>query len=183
MPYLAHDYAFLLIRNHYFASALSVLEKLAPALTKPDERLLVESSIAWAAAATGRDEQHRVAERYVTRMATAHPEYAAASFIHLAHASRYVGEWKEAARYASTAEEIAGRRGDAALALEAAALRLEIADRTPPEGENAVPYPYEVEAVEKLFSIRLRRWLAPDRRGSGANVKAANAADLDRRRL
>jgi tetratricopeptide (TPR) repeat protein len=183
VPYLAHDYAFLLIRNRYFAAALTLLEKLAPAITKPEERLLVQSSVAWAAAAANHHEQHRAAEKYVLETATAYPEYAAAGFIHLAHASRFVGERDEARAYATRAEEIAGRRGDAALALEAAALRLEIAARTPPERENAVPPPYSVEAVEKMFSVRLRRWLAPDRRGTKANAKAANASDLERRRL
>jgi hypothetical protein len=183
VPYLTHDYAFLLIRNRYFASALRLLEKLAPAITKPEERLLVQSNLAWAAAAASHPEQHRAAEKYVLETAKPYPEYAAASFIHLAHASRFVGEWYEAAAYAARAEEIAGRRGDAALALEAAALRLEIAARTPPEGENTDPSPYAVQAIEKMFSVRLRRWLAPDRRGVKANAKAANATDLERRRL
>jgi tetratricopeptide (TPR) repeat protein len=183
VPYLTHDYAFLLIRNRYFASALRLLEKLAPAITKPEERLLVQSNLAWAAAAASHHEQHRAAEKYVLETAKPYPEYAAASFIHLAHASRFVGEWYEAAVYAARAEEIAGRRGDAALALEAAALRLEIAARTPPEGENTDPFPYAVQAIEKMFSVRLRRWLAPDRRGVKANAKTANATDLERRRL
>ena len=183
VPYLAHDYAFLLIRNRYFASALSLLEKLAPAITKPDEGLLVQSNVAWAAAAAGHHAQHRAAEKYVLETARAYPEYAAASFIHLAHASRFVGEWDEGVAYATRAEETAGKRGDAALALEAAALRLEIAARTPPERENSIPCPYAVEAIEKMFSVRLRRWLAPDRRGAEANAKAANASDLERRRL
>ena len=83
VPYLAHDYAFLLIRNRYFASALSLLEKLAPAITKPDERLLVQSNVAWAAAAAGHHAQHSAAEKYVLETAKTYPEYAAASFIHL----------------------------------------------------------------------------------------------------
>jgi hypothetical protein len=40
-----------------------------------------------------------------------------------------------------------------------------------------------MEAIEKMFSVRLRRWLAPDRRGVKANTEAANATDLERRRL
>ncbi|HEX6369789.1 MAG TPA: hypothetical protein VF006_12795 [Longimicrobium sp.] len=183
VPYLAHDYAFLLIRNRYFASALTLLEKLAPAITKPEERLLSQSSLAWVAAAAGRYEQHRAAEKYVLDAATAYPEYAAASFIHLAHASRFVGASDDAAVYAARAEEIAASRCDSALAEEAAALRLVIAAGTPPERENPDPCPYAVEAVERMFSVRLRRWLAPDRRGTGANAKAANATDQERNRL
>lgn len=183
VPYLAHDYAFLLIRNRYFASALALLEKLAPAITKPEERLLVQSSIAWVAAAVGRYEQHRAAEKYVLDAATAYPEYAAASFIHLAHASRFVGAFDDAAGYAARAEEIAASRRDSALAEEAAALRVAAAARTPAERENTDPCPYPVETIAKMFSVRLRRWLAPDRRGTGAGAKAANATDQERKRL
>jgi tetratricopeptide (TPR) repeat protein len=183
VPYLAHDYTFLLIRNRYFAPALALLEKLAPAITKPEERVLVQSSIAWAAAAAGRYEPHRAAEKYVLETAKAFPEYAAASYIHLAHAARFLGEWDQAAQYSEYAEDIAGRRGEAALQEEAAMLRLDIISRTEPGRENPVPCPYAVEAIERTFSIRLRRWLAPDRRGTGANAKPANAADRERKRL
>lgn len=183
VPYLAHDYAFFLIRNRYFAAALSLLEKLAPAITNPDERVLVESSIAWAAAADAHDAQSRKAEKYVLNTAGAHPEYAAAAFIHLAHASRFMGEWQLADAYATQAQEIAGRRGDSGLTLEATALRQAIAARIPPEGENPEPSPYTVESTAKIFSVRLRRWLAPDRRGTGANLMPVNATDLERRRL
>lgn len=183
VPYLAHDYTFLLIRNRYFAPALALLEKLAPAITKPEERVLVQSSIAWAAAAAGRYEPHRVAEKYVLETAKAYPEYAAASYIHLAHAARFLGEWDQAARYSEYAEDIAAKRGEAALREEAAMLRLDIVARTKPGRENPVPCPYAVEVIERTFSIRLRRWLAPDRRGTGANAKPANAADRERKRL
>ena len=183
VPYLAHDYTFLLIRNRYFASALLLLEKLVPAISKPEECVLVQSSIAWAAAAAGRHEHHRAAEEYVLRTASRYPEYAAASFIHLAHASRFIGAWDQAAEHAARADEIARRRRDAALAEEAAALRRVITERTAPERENTVPPPYAVEVIEKMFSIRLRRWLVPDRRGTAANARPANATDPERRRL
>lgn len=183
VPYLAHDYTFLLIRNRYFAPALALLEKLAPAITKQEERVLVQSSIAWAAAAARRYEPHRTAEKYVLETAKAYPEYAAASYIHLAHAARFLGEWDQAAQYSSYAEDIAAKRDEAALRQEAATLRLEISSRSEPKRENPVPCPYAVEAIERTFSIRLRRWLAPDRRGTGANAKPANAADRERKRL
>lgn len=185
VPYLAHDYTFLLIRNRYFTPALLLLEKLAPAITKPEERLLVQSSVAWAAAAAGRYEQHRAAEKYVLDTAGTYPEYAAASYIHLAHAARFAGKWDAATEYAAHAEEIAGKRRDAALAEEAATLRQVIAARIPPERENSVPWPDAVESefIEKMFAIRLRRWLAPDRRGTEANARPANTTDRDRRRL
>lgn len=183
VPYLAHDYTFLLIRNRYFVPALAMLEKVAPAIAKPEERLLVQSSIAWAAAAAGRHEAHRAAERYVLETAPFHMEYAAASYIHLAHAARFVREWDKAAKYAAHAEEIATRRRTPALREEAATLRLDVDLRKVPEGENPVPCPYEVEVIERTFSIRLRRWLAPDGRGIGANAKPANVADRERKRL
>jgi hypothetical protein len=182
VPYLAHDYAFLLIRHGLFANALALLDKLTPAITKPEERLLVESNVAWAAAAMGRLERYRRAERYVRDLAVAYPEYAAAGLIHLAHAARLNGEWSQAAAYASRAGEIAAARNDQALLAEASALRNEIAAGTPGVRTSA---PHDADALalmDKNFAIRLRRWLAPDRRGTGAS-KRASVKDLERTRL
>jgi tetratricopeptide (TPR) repeat protein len=183
VPYLAHDFAFLLIRNRYFASALSLLEKLDPAITKPEERVLVQSGIARAAAAVGHYEKYRAAAKYTVETARTYPQYAHASFVHLACALRSTGEWDEAANYVERAEQIARMARDSVVEQVAAELRLEIAARIPAERENTAPCPYSMEIIEKMFTIRLRRWLAPDRRGTGANAKSANAADRERRRL
>lgn len=183
VPYLAHDFAFLLIHNQYFYSALPLLEKLSPAIHKPEERMLVQSGLARAAAACGRNEQSRTAAQHVVEAARTYVQYAPASFVHLAHAARSLGEWGEAADHAARAEQIARKVRDTAVEQDAKLLRAEIAARNPPERENPNPCPYRVEMIEKMFAIRLRRWLAPDRRGTGANAKPANAADLERKRL
>lgn len=183
VPYLAHDFAFLLIHNRYFHSALPLLEKLAPAIRRPDERMLVQSGLARAAAACGRREQSRAAEENVLEAAKAYVQYAPASFVHLAHAARSRGDWDVAAQHAARAEQIARKVRDAAIEQDAKLLSAQIAERTPPERENAEPCPYAVEVIDKMFTMRLRRWLAPDRRGAGANEKPANAPDLERKRL
>lgn len=183
VPYLAHDYAFLLIRHRYFSAALALLEKLAPAITKPEERVLVESAIARAAAAIGRFEQSRAAAQYALETCKTYPEYAHASYVHLAQALRYAGEWGSAGEYVRRAEQMARDLRDAEVERVASEVQAEIAARIPPERENPGPLPYAVEAIEKMFSIRLRRWLAPDRRGTEANATATNAADRERHRL
>ena len=96
---------------------------------------------------------------------------------------RSVGEWDAAAEYVERAEQIARAVQDSVVEQGAAELRLEIAARISAERENPAPCPYSMEIIEKMFAIRLRRWLAPDRRGTGANAKLANAADQERRRL
>jgi len=183
VPYLAHDFAFLLIRNRYFASALSLLEKLDPAITKPEERVLVQSGIAHAAAALGHHEQYRAATKYALETGRTYSQYAHASLVHIACASRAAGEWDSAAEYVERAEQIARTVRDAVVEQVATELRSEIAARVPAERENTAPRPYPMEMIEKMFAIRLRRWLAPDRRGTGANAKPSNAADRERRRL
>jgi tetratricopeptide (TPR) repeat protein len=183
VPYLAHDFAFLLIRNRYFASALSLLEKLDRAIVKPEERVLVQSGIARAAAAVGRYEQYRAAAKYALETGMTYPQYAHASLVHLAYALRSAGEWDAAAEYVERAEKTARTVRDSVVEQVAVELRLEIAARIPAEQENTAPCPYSMEIIEKMFAVRLRRWLAPDRRGTGANAKPANAADQERRRL
>jgi tetratricopeptide (TPR) repeat protein len=183
VPYLAHDYAFLLIRHRYFGAALGLLEKLAPAISKPEERVLVQSAIARTAAAIGRYEQARAAAQDALETAKTFPQYAHASLVHIAYALRSAGEWDAAAEHVASAEQMARVLRDAEVERVAAELRQEITKRVPPERENRDAFPYAVELIEKMFSIRLRRWLAPDRRGTEANATAANAADRERRRL
>ncbi|HEY0025705.1 MAG TPA: hypothetical protein VGB24_22650 [Longimicrobium sp.] len=183
VPYLAHDYAFLLMRHRYFSAALALLEKLAPAITKPEERVLVQSAIARAAAAVGRFEHSRAAAQYALETGKIYPEYAHASYVHLAQALRYAGEWDSAAEYVRRAEQMARDLRDAEVERVASEVQVEIAARIPPERENPAPFPHAVATIDKMFSIRLRRWLAPDRRGTEANTTATNAADRERRRL
>jgi tetratricopeptide (TPR) repeat protein len=183
VPYLAHDFAFLLIRKRYFGSALLILEKVAPAIRKPDESMLIQGAIARAAGATHQRARYQSAVNWVLEMATVYPQYAAGSLFHLAHGARSVGEWDEAAKYAGRAEHLASIRRDSALVQMISDLRAEIVARTQPEQENTIPCPPAMAAIERMFTIRLRRWLAPDRRGAGANANGANAADLERSRL
>lgn len=183
VPYLAHDYALLLIRNRYFAAALTLLEKLAPAITKPEERVLVQGSIARAAAAAGRFEQFREVTAQALDTARIYTEYAHSLYLQVAYALRSAGEWDSADDYAARAERTAEIVKDAVVGQLASELRAEIAARIPPDQENVDPCPYAVEVIEKMFSFRLRRWLAPDRRGAGANAKTVNAADRERSRL
>ncbi|WP_420126417.1 hypothetical protein [Longimicrobium sp.] len=183
VPYLAHDYAFLLIRNRYFSAALALLEKLAPAITKPEERVLLQSTMARAAAGAGRFDQFRVMAQHALDTARTHPEYAHACYLQLGYALQSAGEWEAAADYASRAEQGARMLKDAVVEQFASELRGEIAARVPAERENAEACPYAVELIERMFSFRLRRWLAPDRRGTGANAQPVNAADRERAKL
>lgn len=182
VPYLAHDYAFMLIRHRHYSPALPLLEKIFRAITKPEERLLVQSSIAWAAAAAGRHDQHRQAEKYVLDAADAYPEYAVAGLIHLAHAARLLDRWEDAAAYAMRAGAIAASRREVALVAEVSALAASIHARVPGEPEAVSENAYTLETLGKMFTIRLRRWLAPDRRGTGAS-KRTPRVDRERMRL
>lgn len=183
VPALAHDFAFLLIAHRYFSRALPLLERLTPAMRTPDERVIVQAGLARAAGARHDYERYRAATEYVVKTAGVYSLYAPAGYVHLAHGARSVGEWDRAAEYAGRAEQLASTRRDLLIARDAAALRSEIAARTPSEQENPTPCPDPVDGIERMFKIRLRRWLAPDRRGTGANATAANVADLERKRL
>ncbi|HEV3050973.1 MAG TPA: hypothetical protein VGX50_11715 [Longimicrobium sp.] len=184
IPYLAHDYAFLLIRHRYYSRALSLLERLVPAISRPDEQVLVLSNVAWAAAGAGLYQASRQAQQRVLSLVPLHGEYAAAGLIHLAHAARLGGEWKDARRFAEAAVQTARARKEAALEDEALDLQVVI-DARLPTGDEADPAgePEGLESLHRLFTNRLRRWLAPDRRRAGAGASSARAGDLDRTRL
>jgi tetratricopeptide (TPR) repeat protein len=161
IPPLAHDFAFALLRQHHYSAALYLLERVVPLIQRPEERALVLSSLAWAAAGAGRLQRLGEAECTAVELVGIFPDFAAAVFLHLAEGWRLCSDWERADRYAEAARVAAEQRHEPHLAREATDLRERLRQRKGVECD--LPPTPRARGVLRDLSNRLRDWKqAPD---------------------
>ncbi len=159
IPRLAHDLAFLFIRLHHYAPAISIINRAIPLMLQPVERALAWSSLAWAAGGAGIRDRFEDAETTSLQLLPAHPDFAPAIYIHLAEGARSLSEWDRALRYTEAARVSAQQTDSPALEREAVDLTASIAARqtTPPQAAPAL----EIESLTGFVLERLERWRPP----------------------
>jgi tetratricopeptide (TPR) repeat protein len=175
MPYLAHDFAFALLRVGLYSDAFSLLSVFTR--TIPESQLLPGlSTYAWAAAGCGMAERFADAEQKVLRIADHAREHAAASYIHLAEGARLLSRWDRAETYAQRAIHAAASRQDPTLEEEARQLAAELKSRL-----AAVlplhPADRRLLVLTRHFAARLRGWKSEfTSRRDGETVDIGNCA-------
>lgn len=161
IPYLAHDYALLLLQQHHFSLALGLLERLRAAVVKPEERLLVLGSIARATAGTRCRVRFEEVEQAILPLVERHYEFAPAALLYLAEGARAFGEWERATNYAECALKTAQSRKDYYVERHTLELRSKLDER------EAAPFDEEPQDRERIDRIirrlkaRLGQWKAP----------------------
>lgn len=167
-PALAHDFAFLLVRQCYFTPALSLLEKTIHFIEAPAERAVVWSTLARAAAGAGRRDRFEQVEREILHLIGIHEEFAPAALIHLAEGKRAFGEWDSAGEYAEKTLEAAERRKTVLLERDATELLERIASREPAPEEEVPSKRERLTVLIPEFVRRLGKWEALGRYRSRA---------------
>lgn len=168
LPTLVHDWAFLLVRQHYYTPAVALLEMAVQRAHTPELKLLFESTLAWAAAGAQRRQQFEKAEHAVAQLLGLNEEFTPAALLHLAEGARLLGLWDQAHRYARQAAESARMRREAALEEESLGLLDKIANQ---EAGPMEVDPTDRDRLNRLrirFEARLRMWDAPGRKQPGA---------------
>jgi tetratricopeptide (TPR) repeat protein len=129
LPVLAHDLAYFWMTRGRFASALQVFQAVLPHITQPQERMLTVADIGRAAGGAGNraefdrawDEIWSFAGEWHTR------PHAAQSLLDLARGAASLKDWVRAERAASTARDVAARREESRVAIEAEAVLDQVA--------------------------------------------------------
>lgn len=160
VPYLAHDYAWLLNRECHFSSALVVLRATLP-LISTYRRITITGSLARACAGVGDRAGYEAAAAEVVRLAATTEEGAAAAFTHVAEGARCFREWEAADTYARRALDLAVRREEAEPHRLAAALLARIAAREPGPLDRQPADDGRVRELTGRFLARLKKWSAP----------------------
>lgn len=175
IPYLAHDFAFVLIRHHLYSSALPILGALVEVIPRPDEQLLVHGSIARAAAGARRRGRFEEAEREILQVIELHEEYAPAALIHLAEGARAFGDWERAEHYATMALDRSRARKSGLVERDARELLEKLAAREPPPVEESADRERSTVLIQR-FAARLKSWKAPGQHRPRTQLNSANVA-------
>ena len=176
MPYLAHDFAFVLVRNRMYQLALPLFESFLKVIP-PHELLPGLSTFGWAAAGCGLHHRYEDAERRTLKRLTIDAHKAAASFIHLAEGARLLTRWTLAESYAAQAVAAACERGQKDLEREARALLASVQSRIPAKPPRPSDQ-MELQPLLRYFALRLRRWKRPPD-GNAGRGEASRAAGGD----
>lgn len=166
LPVLAHDLGYFWMTRGRFESALRVFQAVLPHITQPNERLLNVADIGRAAGGAGNraefdrawDEVWNYAGEWHTR-----PQ-AGQALLDLARGAVSLKDWTRAERAASTARDVAARREENRVVLEADAVLDQVARKRALETEIE-PAGGEEEAAESdILAADLLRMLAAPRR-------------------
>ena len=162
LPALGHDFAFLLLRQKHYSAALPLLERVVPLITRPDERSLVMSTLAWAAAGAGRPTRLAEAERATLELVAIFDDYAPPAFLHLAEGFRAAGNLDRADKLTEEAARVAQAKGETQFLREATEMRIHMraSGRQTPRD---VPPGARTLTVLRNLATRLKGWKkAPD---------------------
>lgn len=108
IPALVHDIALLCTRQAAFNLALPLLSRVVEVIPKPQEKLIVYSTLAYAAAGAGETECLSEATAAVLEMVTDYPACGPVTMVNLAFAARVRREWGQVEEYAKRALSLAG---------------------------------------------------------------------------
>jgi hypothetical protein len=169
LPALAHDVAYLLIRNDHYATALSLVDGLANRVEGVAAMGMLHGITARAAAGAGTESTYEAASEAALDIARINEECAGPVFVNLAEAARFLGYWEAAAGHAGRALAVARRRADAEVERLATELLRQIKRREPPPPASEPSADSPIAALARRLATRLRRWRRYTR-GVGSGV-------------
>jgi tetratricopeptide (TPR) repeat protein len=162
LPALGHDLAYFWMQRGRFAQALSVFQGLIPHLEKPCEQMQNLADIARAAGGAGNravydeawSEMWSFAGDWYTRPT------ASQALLDLARGAASLKDWSRAERAATTSRDVAQRREEARVAMEAEALLDSVSRKRNLETAKPVAAGAEEEAESEGLAADLIRTLA-----------------------
>jgi hypothetical protein len=157
IPWLVHDFGYLLNEHHLYREALVPLRAALPRIPEPHIQLIVWGNIAKAAAGAGRVDLYRQAIAEVDRLA-GHKEFAAAALRNAAEGSWMMGEFDRAAAYAEATLKTAELRKERVPARYAAAVLEGIERGSPPPAQTEPPPGNHIEMLTRQCLARLSHW-------------------------
>jgi len=161
LPTLAQDFAFLLVRFHYYTYAIPLLQLSLSRNHLPEALTLAWATLARAAAGAGRRELFETAERKALSQVALHEDFAPGVFMNLGEGARALGEWDQAESYAAMALEAARQRQQQLAERDALILMDHIAERQHAYSEEPPPNADRIRLLTRRFGSRLRKWKAP----------------------
>ncbi len=168
VPYLVHDFAYVLLQNGYFNPAFGLLVQVAPLIQSPSVLALAHASIARAAGGLRNLQRFKEAEQSALHLLKNHGEHAAPAFNCLAAGAWALSDVTQADSYATTALTTTRATRDMAAAHVAEHLLAAVADGAQPPSEANPSDRDRLDALVQRLASRLRMW-----EGCGRQVEPA----------
>jgi tetratricopeptide (TPR) repeat protein len=164
VPWLAHDWSFLLVRLGFYREARVLLEAVVPHITRRELQVVVWGTLGRASAGAGMRGGYEEARTRVLSLIGLHEEYAAAALAHLAVGAQFFADWAEAESMAGRAAEIARARQQADVENGALEILDAISTRTPPPPQAELPPRSRIPTIQQRMLRRLEERSKPVRR-------------------
>jgi hypothetical protein len=160
IPYLVHDYAYLMVSIRQDRLALHLLDLVLEVITAPHERLLVLGTVARAAGGHGDRDRFGAAQTFVETMSTDYPQHSAQALCDVARGAWMLELWETAERVAIRARNVAMEQGREDTADAAGRVLESVACRTSAPTPPALPRGMlaEVEKLALEYQLRMERW-------------------------
>ena len=172
VPALAHDFAFLLVRERHFSAAVTLLDLALPRIPRPEIQTVVWGTLARALAGARLRDRFVVAEQRVIDLVQKYEEYAPAALVSVAEGATAFSDWERAKHYASMALAVAQARKDVEPERVAADLLRKIgAQESPP---HDVTLDEKSLALTRRVAAMIRKWKAPSKALPGADRATAH---------
>lgn len=156
LPVLGHDWAFALILQRYYSHAVPLVELALSRVALPELRSIMFSTLARAAAGSGRSDLHKRAEEQALGYVARFSEYAAPVLINLGQAAWLLEDWQRAEDFARRGVVAAHAQPDERYQRDASDLLKRLRRRDDPPLEILAPLPDVVDAVRSRYAARLR---------------------------
>jgi len=163
LPALVHDVGYLFVATGMYSAGLAILTDAVKAFTRPQEAMIVWSTVARAAAGAGEPDVYATARDNVLGLLPRYPEHAPAALRNLAYAAQHAGDWDVAEEAARRAAETAHARRMEAVERTAREVLARVRERAPGAPAVEPPADLHVEGVVRTCRRRIRQWNGPRR--------------------
>jgi hypothetical protein len=156
IPYLVHDFAYLLTRVRHERAALAVLENVHPLIPAEHESLLVWGTVARAAGGSGDVTLFTSAKTRVQQLSKRYTQHAAHALYEVAAGARLLDLWDVCEQFARDALTTALEQGRGDTEQDAKRLLLAVASRLP-LGQREVLGAAQQHDLARLMDDYIRR--------------------------
>jgi tetratricopeptide (TPR) repeat protein len=156
VPGLAHDWAYLLMRNHLYTPARRILESALEANRIPEVRLMMLGTLARTLAGLRMKHAFEELAEEISDLVEDGEDHADAALVHLAEGATVFGEWPRAEELVTRALAASRPTRESLVRQYATALRQRLACREVPAEEASLPNGDQLQVIARQFERRLR---------------------------
>jgi tetratricopeptide (TPR) repeat protein len=176
LPALGHDWGYVLLTNHLFKPAVSILECVLPHIKQSEEQVLVQAILARSQASSGNRKAFEEAAERLSPILVQKSEFSAAALNHLGEGALALGDRAGAEGYARRSIEQADQNRDPVVWRLATDLLNRIHSHQTAPTESLAPLPEQMQRIARCFERRLRSYQSSSTSGGAILTTSLRSA-------